>query len=215
MQRVIVIFAVLAGVGWGASAHAQVYRCVTAEGAVSFQDHACGAGQAQKVIDLPSRAPPGYVPPPPATAASPVAPAVSAPVPPAPAAPATPLPVLYACVGAVNGKPYLTRSPPPPYLAPLGVLGYPPESLAQAYGGPRGAGASAPELAHPRLGGPRIAAGMTEVQDACRPAPKVQVCAWVQKAYQENHRRLRMAMPHAAPPFEAREQRLTAELANC
>lgn len=214
MGRAIVILAVLAGVGWGAAVHAQVYRCVTARGAVGFQDHACAAGQAQTIIDLPSRAPPGYVPPPAATGAQPATPAAVAP-PSMPAAPATPLPMLYACVGAVNGEPYVTRSLPPPYLAPLGVLGYPPESLARAYGGPRGAGASAPELAHPRIGGPSAAADLTEVQDACRPAPKAQVCAWVQKAYQENHRRLRMAMPHEAPPLEARERRLAAELDNC
>ena len=105
-------------------AHAQVYQCTDANGNLGYQDHACPAGQKQKIIDVPSHAPPGHVPPPvatvaaPTTANNPLPAAVQAPVP-------TPLPVMYECVGAVNGKQYLTRSPPPPYLAPLGVMGYP------------------------------------------------------------------------------------------
>jgi hypothetical protein len=122
---------------------------------------------------------------------------------------------MYECVGAVNGKQYLTRSPPPPYLAPLGVMGYPPQSLARAYGKRGGAGVSAPELSKPRIGGPRIAAGMTEVQDFCLPATHAQVCNFVRKAYDENHRALRKAMPSEQPPLEQREQQLTAQLNNC
>ncbi len=123
---------------------------------------------------------------------------------------------MYACVGAVNGKRYLTGSPPPPYLAPLGVMGYPPQTLAQAYGSPGGAGMSVPEVApKPRIGGPSIAAGMTEVQDFCLPAPKAQVCAYVQREYDENDRKLRMAMPHERPPYAQREQQLQDQLRNC
>lgn len=123
---------------------------------------------------------------------------------------------MYACVGAINGKQYLTRSPPPPYLAPLGVMGYPPQGLSQAYGAPGGAGMSAPEGApKPRVGGPRIATGMTEVQDFCLPATHAQVCQFVQKEYDANHRKLRMAMPHEQPPYQQREQQLSAQLESC
>jgi hypothetical protein len=196
-------------------AHAQVYRCTAANGAVSYQDHACTSGQRQKIVDVPSHAPPGYVPPPVATAAPPAA--SSAPVSPVPAyvPPPAPLPVMYACVGAVNGKRYLTRSLPPPYLAPLGMMGYPPQSLSRAYGAPGGAGVSAPELSKPRIGGPRIAAGMTEVQDFCQPATHAQVCSFVQSEYDENHAKLRRAMPNEQPPYEQREQRLQDQLRNC
>lgn len=179
---------------------------------MSYQDRACASGQKQKVIDLPSHAPPGYVPPPIATAASAVA-VVAAP--PASVPPSAPLPVMYECVGAVNGKQYLTRSPPPPYLAPLGVMGYPPQSLSQAYGARGGAGVSAPELSRPRIGGPRVASGMTEVQDFCLPATQAQVCRFVQKEYDGNHRALRRAMPHEQPPLEQREQQLQDQLRNC
>lgn len=196
------------------AARAQVYRCTASNGSVAFQDKPCATGQQQKMIDVPSRAPPGYVPPPVATSLPPVASALPPPayVPPPPA----PLPVMYACVGAVNGKHYLARTPPAPYLAPLGVMGYPPRSLSQTYGAPGGAGMSAPELApKPRIGGPRIATGMTEVQDYCLPATQAQVCTFVQKQYDENDHALHLAMRSEQPPLEQREQALRDQLRNC
>ncbi|MGN6789829.1 MAG: DUF4124 domain-containing protein [Rhodanobacteraceae bacterium] len=212
MRVAFAAVAIFACTFWCTSAHAQVYRCIGASGNVSYQDRACASGQKQKVIDLPSHVPPGYVPPPIATAASAVA-VVAAP--PASVPPSAPLPVMYECVGAVNGKQYLTRSPPPPYLAPLGVMGYPPQSLSQAYGARGGAGVSAPELSRPRIGGPRVASGMAEVQDFCLPATQAQVCRFVQKEYDGNHRALRRAMPHEQPPLEQREQQLQDQLRNC
>lgn len=195
-------------------ARAQVYRCTTSNGNVAFQDKPCANGQRQKMIDVPSQSPPGYVPPPVATSLPPVASALPPPayVPPPPA----PLPVMYACVGAVNGKHYLARTPPAPYLAPLGVMGYPPRSLSQTYGAPGGAGMSAPELApKPRIGGPRIATGMTQVQDYCLPATQAQVCAFVQKQYDENDHALHLAMRSEQPPLEQRERELRDQLRNC
>lgn len=196
---------------WGAPAWAQVYRCTAADGSVSFQDRACARGQKQKRIEVPLHAPPqGDLPP------APASPPQQAPLPASTYVAPPPLPAMYACVGAVNGKHYLARQPPPAYLAPLGVMGYPPQSLAQAYGAPGGAGMSAPEGAPlPRAGGPPIATGMTEVQDACAPASRAQVCGYVQKEYDENHRDLRRAMPHEQPSLRAREQQLSAQLRNC
>lgn len=215
MKSVLAAFVVMLGIVWCANARAQVYQCTAANGGVSYQDRACAVGQKQKILDVPSRAPPGYVPPAPATVVAPGAAASTLPpqdyVPPAP----SPLPAMYTCVGAVNGNQYLTRSPPPPYLAPLGVMGYPPQSLSQAYGAPGGAGMSAPELSRPRVGGPRIATGMTEVQDYCLPATHAQVCGYVQHEYDDNHRKLRMAMPHEQPPLEQRERALQDQLRNC
>ena len=214
MKSVVAAVVIVACMFWCVHAHAQVYRCTATNGSVSYQDRACARGQKQAVLDVPSHAPPGYVPPPAATA--PTATASSASPPPVDVPPASsPLPLMYECVGAVNGKQYLTQSPPPPYLAPLGVMGYPPQSLSQAYGAPGGAGVSAPELSKPRIGGPRIATGMTEVEDTCLPATQAQVCAYVQREYDDNHRRLRMAMPHEQPPLEQREQQLSAQLKNC
>lgn len=212
MKAALAAAAIVAGIAWWACADAQVYRCTAADGSVSFQDRACSHGQTQTIIDVAARGPDS----PAAAATTPLPDAVAA-APPAAylSPPPAPLPELYACVGAVNGKHYLTSSPPPPYLAPLGVMGYPPQSLSQAYGAPGGAGMSAPELSHPRVGGPRIATGMTEVQDYCLPAAHAEVCGYVRKAYDENHRKLRMAMPNEQPPFEQRERNLQDQLRNC
>lgn len=193
---------------------AQVFKCTATNGSVSYQDSACMPGQKQKVIDMPGNAPPGYVPPPAATIAA-AGTDERPPAPPAYISPPAPLPSMYMCVGAVNGKQYLTRSPPPPYLAPLGVMGYPPQSLSHAYGSRGGAGVSGPELSRTRVGGPPAAAGMTEVQDECLPATRAQVCNVVRDEYERNHRRFRMAMPHEQPPLEQREQALQDQLRNC
>jgi hypothetical protein len=194
-------------------ARAQVFKCTAANGAVSYQDHACGHDESQTVMKVPGQSPPGYVPPAPSSSPQP---ASTPPLPtPIYVPPPSPLPAMYACVGAVNGEPYLTRSPPPPYLAPLGVMGYPPRTLSQAYGAPGGAGMSAPELSKPPIGGPPVATGMTEVQDYCLPATRAQVCGFVQRDYDENHRKLRMAMPREQPPYEQRERELQDQLRNC
>jgi hypothetical protein len=37
----------------------------------------------------------------------------------------------------------------------------------------------------------------------------------VQKEFDENHRELRMAMPHEQPPLREREQQLQGQLRNC
>ncbi|MBS0381722.1 MAG: DUF4124 domain-containing protein [Proteobacteria bacterium] len=198
-------------------AQAQVYRCTAPGGSVAYQDHPCARGQHQQLLDVPSRPPPGYVPPPPATAPQPVAPSASSPAPVYTPPPPAPLPVMYACVGAVNGKHYLAYHPPPPYFAPLGALGYPPQSLSQAYGAPGGAGVSAPEAApRPRIIGPSVAAGMTEVEDACMPATHVEVCTFVQHEYDDNRQKLHAALLASdRKPLQQRELQLQDQLRNC
>src|SRR5574337_8209 len=216
MKGVLAAIVLMTCVAWCAGARAQVYRCTASSGSVAYQDRPCAQGQRQTVVDVPSRAPPGDVPPPVATIATPLVADASASSPASYGPPPSPLPVMYACVGAVNGKRYLTRSPPPPYLAPLGALGWPPQTLSRAYGAPGGAGMSAPELSKPRIGGPRIAAGMTEVEDFCAPAPQAEVCDFVQREYDDNHRKLRMAvLPREQGPLQQREQELQDQLRNC
>lgn len=212
MKGVWTVLLVTVGVCGGGSAYAQVYRCTAADGAVSFQDRVCATGQRQSLVDVPSHGPPGYVPPPVATAAPP---ASAAALPP-PYVPPAALPVMYACVGAVNGKHYLTSAPPGPYLAPLGVMGYPPMSLSEAYGGLGAHHESPPALAPKvRTVGPSLAAGMTEVEDRCQPASRAEVCGVIAKQYADNQRELNFAMPSAAPPLRQRAQQLEDQLRNC
>ena len=216
MKRAIALVAILFYAGWSLSASAQVYRCTAKDGSVAFQDRPCAPGQQQGVVDVPSHAPPGYLPPAAATRVAPPVSNASALPPPIDAPTPAALPVMYACVGAVNGKRYLTRSPPPPYLAPLGVLGYPPQSLSRAYGAPGGAGLSAPELTRPRIGGPRIATGMTEVQDYCLPATPAEVCGFVQREQDQNAKALHAALlPSERKPLQQRAQALQDQLRNC
>lgn len=210
----LVVGMVMIAVAMSRPAVAQVYRCTASNGSIAFQDHPCSHAQHQKVLDVPSHPPPGYVPSSAASVAPPAPPTDTLPLPDRVPPPA-PLPVMYACVGAVNGKHYLAHAPTPPYLAPLGVMGYPPQGLSQVYGAPGGVGMSAPEFSKPRIGGPRIAAGMTEVQDFCLPATHAQVCSYVQKQYDENHHELRLAMRNERPPFEQREKQLLDQLRNC
>ncbi|MGH8111161.1 MAG: DUF4124 domain-containing protein [Rhodanobacteraceae bacterium] len=218
MRAVIATLLIVACIGWCACARAQVFKCTAPNGAVAFQDHACAASQRQEFIDVPSHAPPGYVPPPVATAPPPemaTPPSVAPPLP-----PPTPLPMMYACVGAVNGKHYLTRSPPAPYLAPLGMLGYPPLSLVQAYGSPGGAkvpvgrGPQGPSGNAPPATG-IVGSGMMEVQDYCLPATRAEVCRFVQKEHDENQHKLNLAVPREQSPLEQRAQQLSAQLRNC
>lgn len=216
MKRAIALVAALFFACCSLSAQAQVYRCTAKDGGVAFQDRPCAPGQRQGVVDVPSHAPPGYLPPVVATIVAPPVANASAVSPPDAAPPTAPLPVMFACVGAVNGKRYLAHSPPPPYLAPLGVLGYPPQSLSHAYGAPGGAGVSAPELAKPRIGGPRIATGMTEVQDYCLPATQAEVCGFVQRERDQNASALHAALLSSErKPLQQRAQALQDQLRNC
>ena len=179
-MKVLLVVVALLFSGASARALAQVYKCTSAHGAVAFQDRACATGQRQQVVGIAARAPPGYTPPPVAMVAPPVASAPSE-LPPAPAPP-PPLPAMYECVGAVNGKEYLSSFVPRPYLAPVGMLGYPPQNLGEAYGPGHGVGAPVPVIT-PRPGSARVATGVTRVQDYCLPATREQVCGFVRSEY--------------------------------
>jgi hypothetical protein len=56
---------------------------------------------------------------------------------------------------------------------------------------------------------------MAEVQDFCLPATRAQVCDYVQKEYDENHRALLRAMRSEQRPLRQREQQLQQQLQNC
>ncbi|GAP65221.1 hypothetical protein MBSD_n0510 [Mizugakiibacter sediminis] len=201
-------FALLLLAAIGSAAHAQqAYRCTDAQGRVAYQDRPCASGQRQQALRLEDDAgAPAATTPAPSAEDAP-----SAPPAPARAQPA-PLPSLYVCAQASDPqKTYLSDTPQPaPYLAPLGVLGYPG----------RGLGAmvqpSAPEAnRHPPVVRSPLAGGYTWVQDACRPATHEEICREVQRRYDDNHRKLRSAFPSDRPPLERREAELRAQLDGC
>ncbi len=175
-------------------AHArEVYKCTTPRGDVAYQDQPCvdSSQTTLRVADQPAVAPA----PAPAADAAPAVEPPKAP-PPEPRAPRKPLPALWLCTNAEDGSHYASLNVfPAPRLVPLGSLGYPEKSLAEAYR----AGAnvmSAPELSKPpidRSPGASVALGYTQVQDACAQASTDQTCAYLHQQYDQTSDKLRHA----------------------
>ncbi len=189
-----------------------VYKCTDARGHVSYQDTPCAPGRRQQRLFL-AETPP----------ATPPAPAPAAP-PPVPAAPVTPRrpaipppPRLYRCVRATDGKTYLSHDGhPPPYLAPLGMLGVIRQPLAEVYGSAQGAGVglSAPELA--TRPSPALVGGyMTPVRDACQPLSPRAACIALQAQHDANEAAIRKAFESDRAPLRKRRERLDARMAGC
>jgi len=191
-----------------------VYKCTAPDAAITYQDKPCPAHRHQSTLELPDE--PIVTPLPAPTLSSPPPPASAAPVPIA-EAPPPPLPTMYACTTYDGEKQYLSDTLPAPYPVPLGALGYPGQSLDQAYGGPNRLGLSAPEEARkPTIGrGPLIANAQVMVSDRCVPAPRSQVCDELRHRFDANHEKLRMAFPSEKAPFQQREDELNAQLKGC
>lgn len=164
--------------GTGAAAAHDVYKCTTPHG-VAYQDRPCGADAVESQLHLPDAVAPPAAPAAAAASATPEPPLPRA-VPPQRAI--RPLPPLWFCRNAEDGSAYVSRNgPPPPRAVPLGVLGYPGKSLAQAYA-PGSNVMSAPELSKPpidRSPQSAAAASYTQLQDSCIQANADQTCAWL------------------------------------
>jgi hypothetical protein len=192
-----------------------VYKCTAMDGGVTYQDKPCPANRTQSTLEL-SDVPIVTPAPAPVESTAPMS-ASTASAPAAAPLPPPPLPTMYACTTYDGEKKYLSDTLPRPYPVPLGVLGYPGQSLDQAYGGPDRIGLSAPEEARkPTIGrGPLIANAQVMVQDHCVPAPRSQVCDELRRRFNANHEKLRMAFPSEKAPFQQREDQLNAQLKGC
>ncbi|MDO1527546.1 DUF4124 domain-containing protein [Fulvimonas sp. R45] len=206
MTRHGILLLLLLAAAPGAAA-TTVYKCITPDGRVSYQGSACAAGQRQQVMQLADPAPVALPPPLPIAATQ--APAPSAPPPVAAPPPAAPLPVLYRCVRATDGKTYLSgNGQPAPYLAPLGMLGVLPSSLADTYG-------AANHMGHGKVTAGLVASHYTWVQDSCRELGPRETCQALRDAWDENEDKLRRAFQSDQPPLLQREAELRAQLTNC
>jgi hypothetical protein len=160
-------------------AHArEVYKCTNAQGDVAFQDQPCARGSTELSVHIAEESEYAPASPP---AAEPLAPAPAPSAAPAPLKrPLKPLPPLWVCMNAEDGSRYISRNgAPPPRLVPLGVLGYPPKTLAEAY--PPGASnrMSAPEMSKTPVDTSArgsIGAGYTQIQDECVSLNPEQTC---------------------------------------
>ncbi|MCE7949559.1 MAG: DUF4124 domain-containing protein [Xanthomonadales bacterium PRO7] len=200
-----------------ATSATDVYKCTDAQGNVAFQDQPCPAGAVQAQVWLPDAQPapaqPVAATPSPAEANPPPAPA------PAPVArPSAPLPPVWICQKAEDGSTYFSRNGAPPVrYVPLGVLGYPGHSLAQAYG-PGGIGVSAPELRQvPISTSPHdaIASGYTPLQDHCMRASREQTCSWLQKQYDDVTHKLRNAFKDQRAILQPQADELESQRNGC
>lgn len=194
-----------------------VYKCTNAQGDVAYQDRPCPAGATATQMHLPN-APPAQ----PTTASMPMdtaPPLRPAQPPPEPVQPRAPLPALWLCENAEDGSHYFSESGNPPVrYVPLGTLGYPGKSLAQAYGPGGGSGISAPGVNPiPISTSPRdaIATQLTALQDACALASPAQTCGYLRKQYDEVEHKLRRAFKDERAVLGPRERDLAAQLDNC
>lgn len=182
-----------------------VYKCTGHDGQVSYQGTPCPATQRQQTLQLPDRQPAMPAPAPAAAtvAASPAPPAgVAAP------SPSVPLPTMYRCVRATDGKTYLSHGQPAPYLAPLGMLGVLPSSLAQTYSG-------ANHMGHGKVTAGLVANHYTWVQDACRELSPQETCQALHEAWDDNEGKLRRAFQDDKPPLKRRQAELREQLSHC
>ncbi|SFK57565.1 DUF4124 domain-containing protein [Rhodanobacter glycinis] len=189
-----------------AAAGTTVYKCTGHDGKVSYQGMPCSAMQRQKTLTLRDRQP-TPAPAPAAPVADTPAPAIAAPPPP-PSRPAAPLPLMYRCVRATDGTTYLSSGQPAPYLAPLGMLGIVPTSLAQTYSG-------ANHMGHGKVTAGLVANNYTWVQDRCRELSPSETCQALHDDWDANEDKLRRAFKSDQPPLLKREAELRAQLTNC
>jgi len=163
-----------------ASAHArEVYKCTNAQGGVAFQDKPCARDATEVTVHVAEE--PEYAPAPVAPVAEPSA--APPPPPPVPARlkpPLKPLPPLWLCVNGEDGSRYISRNgAPPPRLVPLGVLGYPPKTLSEAYAPGATNRMSAPEMSKVPVDTSArgsIGAGYVQIQDECMTLNPEQSC---------------------------------------
>lgn len=183
-----------------------VYKCTGHDGRVSYQGMRCAAGQRQQTLQLSDRHP--AAPPPIATVAAPPAEDDVSAVTPLPPVPAAPLPTMYRCVRATDGKTYLSHGQPAPYLAPLGMLGIVPTSLAQTY-------SAANHMGHGKVTAGLVANHYTWVQDACRELGPQETCQALRDAWDDNEGKLRRAFQDDEPPLKRRQAELREQLSHC
>lgn len=214
MQRALLLLPWLLCAG-PVMAAGTVYQCRAGNGQLIFQDTPCGKARDQRRLTLPD--------PPPTPAPDPVraeqtvpppAPAIPAPVPPEPMRAS--IPRMYGCVGAVDGKPYVSPRRPAPYLAPYGMLGSDQLPLSEAYGPTRGAaGISAPEANRGRVTTGLAAGNYVWVQDRCRELTSQEVCSALRDDFDRNAHALSKAFKTDRPPLEKRDRELRAQLEGC
>jgi hypothetical protein len=201
-----------------ASHAATAYKCVDRHGAVSFQDQPCRTGTKQQTIRLQEFAPPPEAPAAPDESA-PDAYAYDAPeIAPPPPPPRTTSPQFYLCT-RYDGTRYMSDTGQGgSALVPLGVLGVPGRTLADAYGGSNGIGVSAPGLRTI----PRVPAGSvpfggmsTWIDDECHIAAPREACTYLRSSLDDVNSKLRRAFSDTEAQLKQQQADLQQRLRDC
>lgn len=196
---------------------ATAYKCVDAHGAISFQDQPCRAGLRQQKIVLPDPAPASPVPDEAPVAQAPVTPS-SPPAAHAPPPLRIPPPEFYLCT-RYDGTRYISEDGRGgSALVPLGVLGVPGRSLADAYGGPNGIGVSAPGLRTiPHVPAANVPFGgmSTWIDDECHHAQPREACAYLRERLDEVTSKLRRAFSDTEAQLEEQQADLQRRMRGC
>ncbi|RUL64361.1 DUF4124 domain-containing protein [Dyella dinghuensis] len=185
-------------------AHAQdntvtAYKCISAQGQVTYQGAPCKHDQKQQTLQLDDNEP--GTPPAQAdendtqqTAATPA---------PRPPVPTTPPSLMYRCTRATDGKTYLSNNGnPAPYYAPLAMTGIIPTPLGQT--SPRVTANAA-----------MVASHYTQVQDQCQPMSPQDTCSELRSQYDDTEKKLSRAFKSDQLALQQRESELLAELSHC
>ncbi len=195
---------------------ATVYKCVDARGSVSFQDRPCRAGAKQQTIAMPD--PP---PPPPPTPIESVAdtppPAVDDFSPPQPM-PFDPPPSFYLCTRYDGGRYISDTGEGGSALVPLGVLGVPGRSLADAYSPQNSIGVSAPglrQIPHVPAGSVPFGGMSTWIDDECHQASPHEACGYLRQSLKDVRYKLTKAFSDTTPELKRQEADILERMRGC
>jgi hypothetical protein len=197
---------------------ATAYKCIDARGAIAFQDHPCASGTKQSRMYLPDEAPPPPAPPANAQASETNEPEAVAPAPLPAQEPVIPPPRFFLCT-RYDGSIYMSDTGQGgSALVPLGVMGIPGRSLADAYGGPNGIGVSAPGLRtipHAPAASVPFGGMSSWVDDECHRASPREACAYLRAQLDDVASKLRRAFSDTEAELKQQQADLQERMHGC
>jgi hypothetical protein len=194
-----------------------VFRCVGSDGVVRFQDIPCLSGEKSRRIEM---AEPPFVAEPPRQPSGVIETRDAAQPPNLPKQAPASDPVIFATLcKREDGSQYLSDSGRGEQRAvPLGMLGIPNDTLADAYAGRNGIGVSAPGLrAVPvdRSHRGSLGALYTWVEDPCVRINARQLCEFLDGRIIDAERRLRLAFSDTSAQVRTELEALRRRAASC
>lgn len=209
-------FALFVGTAAAPAFAATAYKCVAADGGLSFQDHPCANGARQQRLHLQEDAAP--TPTWSDTAAEEAPAPTEAPRATVQSAPRVPPPDFFLCM-RYDGSRYLSETGIGSRTAvPYGMLGGSGQGLAEAYGGPNGIGVSAPGLRKiPNIPAAQtpLAGAYVWVDDECHHAGAQEACTYLRGELDGIQDKLKRAFSDTEAQLKQDAQRLRERMRGC